>query len=314
VTSSLVWGVVALVLIAVIALAFGYYIIQRMRHRRATLALEVDTAREMVEDRSFNQLKLARAEADVLARQGINVSRPSSLLDDAEAARSRGDYDTALALARSAHETLLKLKDAVPLTGGLPPAATRPPSASAPVSGPAAPPALSSPAVPLGAMGDAANDPGSSPTPPPSKLPKNKAEAQFQLHLLQDELAKESDTKGPNSAVVDSTKLREQAQAAFDRADFTEALRFALKARRRLGSKLETLPPSPGTLAAGPSPVPDPDELLKCGSCGETLRPSDRFCRYCGTLRGPERCPACGAASEAGDQFCSACGGPLGAA
>jgi hypothetical protein len=153
---------------------------------------------------------------------------------------------------------------------------------------------------------------GAAEAPPALRLPKNKAEAHFQLRLLEEELGPAGAEKGPNAAIIDARALRDQAQAAFDRADFTEALRLSLKGRRRLGAKLETLPPGPvAAPSTSPSVVPDPGELYKCSSCGEILRPSDRFCRYCGTLRGPSRCPTCGTAADTDDRFCSGCGATL---
>lgn len=320
------WQIVLVAVLFLIVLLVGYYALIRLKARRKKLSLELDNARELVEDRAFNQIRLARAEADLLTRRGTDVSRPGALLNDAEAAQKRRDFDNALALARSAHEALVRLQ-------------SRSPTADTALAGgrsvstvPASRRLVSTGASPTSTAPTLDGNPADPPESPYEargeeetrvQLPKNKAESHFQLNLLQDEMAKATADRGPDASVTESTALQEKAKAAFDRSDFTEALRLSLKARRRLGARLETLGPSPtmGTGApsgdspdGGPSRIDGASELLTCGSCGETLRPSDRFCRSCGTLRGPARCPACGAAIEPDDRFCAACGHVLTAA
>lgn len=320
------WQLVLVGVLFLIVLLVGYYALTRLKARRKRLALELDNARDLVEDRAHNQIRLARAEAEVLTHRGTDVTRPAALLDDAESAQKRQDFDHALALARSAHEALVRLQRQAP------------PAESAFVSGRSSAPGPGTvrPASVGAGPGLMSPTPGGSVGEPPEspyeaggeeetrvQLPKNKAESHFQLNLLHDELAKATAERGPDASVTESTALQEKAQVAFDRGDFTEALRLGLKARRRLGARLETLGPSPamgGPVSSGDAPEGGPSridgasEILTCGSCGEPLRPSDRFCRSCGTLRGPARCPACGAAIDAGDRFCAACGHVLTAA
>jgi Double zinc ribbon len=320
------WQIVLVGVLFLIVLLVGYYALTRLRARRKRLALELDNARELVEDRAYNQIRLARAEADVLTRRGTDVTRPSALLDDAEAAQKRQDFDHALGLARSAHEALVRLQAQAPLAGsafssGLPATSV----AAARLSASSRVGTSSTVAAPAGNPGDPPESPYEAGDEEETRvqLPKNKAESHFQLNLLHDELAKATAEHGPDASVTESTALQDKAQSAFDHGDFTEALRLGLKARRRLGARLETLGPSPSmgppappgeSPEGGPSRVDGASELLTCGSCGEPLRPTDRFCRSCGTLRGPARCPACGAAIDSGDRFCAACGHVLTAA
>ena len=312
-TGPAVWEIVGVAAILFVILLVGYYAITRLKTRRKQLSLELDTSRELVEDRAFNQLRLARTEADLLDRQGTDVSRIRPLIAEAEAARDRRDFDNALALARSAHESLVKLQGGHPLPGGS--VSSGPLERSAP-SPAADPPGLRPAGAGLSTEGLMGR---TSPTglgeaalpeaPPKTALPRNKAEARFQLSLLADELTRATESKGPNAQVLEATEIRDTASAAFDRGEFTEAMRLALRGRRRLGTQLETLPPKPGTKTP-PSPVPD--EAVKCSSCGEPLRGNDRFCRFCGTLRGPARCAGCGAPLENDDRFCATCGRPVG--
>ncbi|HKW47025.1 MAG TPA: Ig-like domain-containing protein [Gemmatimonadaceae bacterium] len=47
---------------------------------------------------------------------------------------------------------------------------------------------------------------------------------------------------------------------------------------------------------------------IKCGRCGEPLRPGDRFCAFCGTAAPVAGCERCGAPLGAADRFCPRCG------
>jgi serine/threonine-protein kinase len=47
---------------------------------------------------------------------------------------------------------------------------------------------------------------------------------------------------------------------------------------------------------------------IKCGRCGEPLRPGDRFCALCGTAAPVAGCERCGAPLGAADRFCPRCG------
>ncbi|HYK92901.1 MAG TPA: zinc ribbon domain-containing protein [Thermoplasmata archaeon] len=301
------WEVFAVLGFLVLVLLVGYYAVTRLRLRRKQLSLELDSSKDLVEDRSFNQLKLARAEADLLASRGIDVGRARELIVEAETARGRRDYDNSLALARSAHESLVRLHQGLPITSSAGPKPTGLTGRTPPLAFPS-----TAPGGPLD-RGPEFEGPQSTPLPgrddPSARatLPRNKAESKFQISLLDEELTRATSTAGPNAAVLEATEIKGRATTAFDQGDFTEALRLALRGRRRLGTQLETLAPGPG--AAAPAPA---ETGMVCISCGEALRANDRFCRSCGTLRGTARCAACGTALDAEDKFCAACGRPTG--
>ncbi|MCI4337280.1 MAG: zinc ribbon domain-containing protein [Thermoplasmata archaeon] len=291
--------VVFAVLSIVVVLLFGYYAIMRLRRRRRSLSLELENSRELVEDRAYNQIQLAQSAANALANRGIDVTRCRTLIADARLAQQRGDHDTALALARSAREAMAKMQDGTMTS--LPP----PRSAPGRGVGPSTIPALSTMAV----MPHTGSTPSAVETDapaPPARLPRNKLESHFQLTLLNEELERAAQDPASAGAVKEATALRDQAAAAATGGDYTESLRLALKARRRIGGRLETLPPP--SAASNASNTPPSEETLVCTGCGEKLRPADRFCRYCGTLRGPARCPSCGVPSDLEDKFCAKCG------
>jgi hypothetical protein len=300
------------------------YAIFRMRRRRKQLVAELSDSPEVKEDRAHNQIRLASAEADILERAGVDVARPRDLLAQAQARLERRAVDEAISLARSAHEALVVLKRGEPST----------PLASegresfghrfSPVA--AGVPSSSSAVAPLAGLGERRSEqPSHSETmaeaPPPisgSRLPKNRVESHFQLRLLSEELDQPTPGGSPAPTHVEAEKLRDDAQRAYDSGDFTEALRLALKGRRRLGARIEALPPSPGSRPAtdapsGPEAAPSGEAAAteSCPRCGRANRPSDRFCRACGAPRQLSKCPRCGTPAAPADQFCGGCGSPL---
>lgn len=304
----------ALVFVAVGAVFL--YMWFRLRRHRAELANEPIPTREQLDDRAFNQIHIARASAERLERSGIEVGKVLTLLDDAEKARARGDPDTATALARSAQETLVRLRSTppsrVPSSGGS--------SLAAPGVGAAGP-------VADGAWVDAAGpgtrpvmDPADAPPQGPvGRLPKNKAESRFQLTLLDEEVRKAEVAAPKTAETKEARTLLDDGRAAFERGDFTEALRLGLRGRRRVGGRLETLAPSRSTQTepadddeAPTAPVtPSDNGPGTCANCGAPMKGTDGFCRACGAPRSSARCGQCGEALAPDDRFCGACGGPI---
>lgn len=280
-------------------LAFAYALYW-MRRRRTSLGADAPPPRAVAADRAFNQITLARAAADHLAREGVDVSAARTQIDSAEEARRRGNPDAALGFAQSAQTTLLKLRND-------PAAGQSSPTVSIPGPAPGVMPSLWAKPVESAGPGEA----------PPPRLPPNQAESRFQLGLLNEELAK-ADAATP--ATVEARVSAAGAQVAYDRRDFTEALRLALKGRRRLGGRLETLPPPSARVGSAPLPSRDgadaepaasPGPGGTCARCGQPLRPSDAFCRGCGAPKVAATCPSCGETLADGDRFCGVCGKPI---
>ncbi|MCI4350048.1 MAG: zinc ribbon domain-containing protein [Thermoplasmata archaeon] len=304
--------VIAGLLVALTFLGF-LFALRRLRKRRATLAKELSDSPALLPDRAFNAIAIARSEASVLTREGFDVQRQVERLNEAQGLSDRHDYLAAVALARSVHDTMVQIRrtGVVPATasgsGGATPsaAATRSARAGGPSSEGFRPELLPTELGPEPA--DDATDPD---VPASMRLPKNRVESQFELELLTDELGR---TPPTNTALGEATALRTQASAAFGQSDYTEALRLALRGRRRLGSKVDGLasPASPGARSTGPAAATGP-LTPRCSACGQELRPDDVFCRACGAPRPGGNCPRCGAAFEGADQFCGRCGAPRG--
>jgi hypothetical protein len=209
-------GIAALVLLAVF-FVFIYFIVQ-LRRRRAQMADEPMPTREQLDDRAFNQIHIARAAADRLHRSGVPVDQVLTLLDNAEKARARGDPDTATALARSAQETLVRLRSTPPsrvpppLDAALPSGTTTAPREGAWLE--ARPSASAPPPV---------RDETAASDAPVGRLPKNKAESRFQLNLLEEDLRR-SESSTPNTPEsVEGRTLLSDGRAAFERGDYTGA-------------------------------------------------------------------------------------------
>lgn len=318
-TQELTLLLVVIVVLALIVFALGYLSLRRLKDRRSRLASEVENSPALKADRAYNQARLARTEADILERSGVDVRRARRLVDEAEASIGRRDYDGGIAQARAAHELLVRLKNregpsAAPQDlGALAPATeTEPPqSGRAPMTVPEGP--LGPPGPTGGGLLMAPDGEVPLPEAPASRLPKNRAESKFQLTILDEELAS---AKADAPARGEAEALGTEAHAAYERGDYNEALRTALRARRKLGARLETLPPA----AAAPGGSPRGDVPLKsggsaggaCPRCGRATRPTDQFCRSCGAPTKPAGCPRCGRPLEAGDGFCAACGAPVG--
>jgi len=309
VTSSLLFGQLILVAVLLLGVGFGlYYILsRRLKARLAQIRESIGESPNFADDRAHNLVVLARSEAAALKRGGADVHVAETALDDAEGALKRGEYDDATRSARRAHELLLAQKAA-----GSPLLLAPAPSRSMPKSSHAADPAPRTNRSPDPiAAGESAGDTGS-----PPRLAKNRAESRFQIGLLNEEIGSAGRGAGESPGIAEAKTGAAEAQAAYDRTDYTEALRLALRARRALGTRIESLPapltripPSPSGPGATASSTPSGTE--PCGTCGRPLKTADRFCRSCGTAKAPTACGACGTALDPGDRFCAGCGAPV---
>jgi RNA polymerase subunit RPABC4/transcription elongation factor Spt4 len=305
-------SVLELIAVAVVLIAFvgGLFYIanRRLKARLAELRGESAGSAEFTDDRSYNLIRLARAEAETLKRQGVDVHVAEAALADADAAMRQRNYDMAVLDARRAHEILVGLRDGPkprPGTGASPPSSTSR-SMTPPTPPPASPTRPNqSPAIP--------DELPAADAPPAPRLAKNRAESHFQIKLLNEELAAAGTSRPNDPSLAEGTTASQDAQIAYDRGDYTEAMRLALRGRRKLGTRIEALPPPntripPTPPALAPVALGGPAGMAPCVQCGRPLKASDRFCRACGTPKAPSACPSCGTAIEEGDRFCPACG------
>jgi len=300
--------VVFVVILAIVLVGLFLWMSRHLRQRKAKILSELADKPELNQDRAFNRLAMARRESEILAGQGVDVRRAQELIAESQGAFDTRQYDRSYRVAQSAHEALVNARaQGARVAGGPPPSPSGPGSLTSRGSGPLP----SSSESPL---------PGARPSEP--TIPKNRAESQFQLRVLRDELSAVTGSRAKSPSVAGAKVLADQAQAAFDKGDFSEAFRLALRGRRTLGGTVESLPPSPGTgmanarLSANPNGGP-PDAIQtadslasaeRCPDCGYPSLAGDAFCRGCGRPRTPVACPSCGAARVGGEAFCGRCG------
>jgi Double zinc ribbon len=321
------------VIVGILIVMVGVYMLYRYLRRRGP-ELAAREGKTVLDDRSYNQVRIGQAAADRLAQTGIDVSVAKQLFRRAESARAAGNYNLSLELSKKGQDSLATAR-----SGGMTLPSSSPSRPGAPVD-PA--PSISPSAGPLSAAGapyspptmasfgsGGANGPvagldsGAALEPGPSRPPKNKMEARFQISLVQDELDQARESEGRTKSFRDAEGLKAQGQAAYDRQEFTEALRLALKSRRTLGTRVEGLPvspspvssPGPGDLTASAaasrasgSNADSPTFGQKCAKCGRTAAPGDQYCRGCGAPVAPAFCSSCGAPLLAGDRLCGKCG------
>lgn len=327
VSSSTFQAEVAGVLVAVSLVVVAIYALFRYMRRRGP-ELAAREGRAVLEDRSYNRIRIGHAAADHLARSGVDVSSARALLEKADTFRKGGDHTSAIEFSKKAQDLLAAARSA---DSSLPSGGTLRSSSAVAVGGQdAAPPSR----VPIGSSPDT---PGSAAAVIPNGLPagsggesssvqganrppKNKMEAHFQLSVARDELEQARASKSDTPAYQGAETFLAQGQQAYDRADCTEALRLALKSRRTLGARVEALPlTTPSTATVAPTEAPStgrgggesPEDLSsgpRCSNCGRPALAADQFCRGCGARIAPTPCVQCGAPLVAGDRFCGKCG------
>ena len=294
-----------------IGVGLGFYARARLQRRKAQLVGELQRRPDLIQDRAFNRIAMARREVELLGRQGADVGRAREQIAEAQASYDNRRYEQSYQTAQIVHESLVHARrSGVPLPSPPSLPASSENQAAAPASRGTAPTVLS---------------PTASPVPP---MAKNRAESQFQLRLLDQELTAARSNRPEALATIGAADLARQSHAAFERSDFTEAFRLALKGRRTLGGSVESLPPTPsGSVSMGGS-VPagiegngaarsDATETAakvagaeRCPECGYPALAGDAFCRGCGRPRTPSACPQCGAPRTPSDTFCGRCGAP----
>jgi hypothetical protein len=313
--------IVGALLASGLVLGFVYWL-NRSRIRQRNERLRLETTQSPGE-RAFNEIQIVRAGVDHLGRQGWQVEGVRRVLGEAEGAEQRGDHSGALRTAETAREMLYRLRGntaGVNPSGAVPgPVLPTTPGAIATTSG--RDPSSGAAADRPGLLSNLAKEADASETATRTKPPAYQLEARFALNALALDLEHHpsSNGAGARSGVED---LQKQAQVAYGAAQYSEAWRLALRARRMLGGSVEAISFSAASEGAPKSPSPSlpgtdrialpPSTPEPCAQCGKPLRSDDKFCRSCGAPAARRRCARCGTANESADRFCGVCGAPLG--
>lgn len=304
--SDLVYELVVVVAVLVaVAFATFWFTVRRLRRRKAELLGEIRNSPRLNSDRAFNRIEMARREAAILARQGMDVGSAQSMIARAQAAFDLGKTAEAYELAQSAHENLVAVRHGRnPL-----------PSASAPPAEPMVARTTTHPPPSNGGGRPAPSTPAVTPAPT-GGLPKNQMESQFVMRLLDSEVAEAKQSRPTDAATLAAIDFQTKAQVAYSGGRYSEAFSYALKGRRGLGGNVGAVGPAPGSKPLAPDGDPlDPDRAAeraasatRCPECGYPTTADDAFCRGCGVPRTPTACPQCGAPRVTADTFCGRCG------
>jgi hypothetical protein len=311
---SSTWIIVAVgLLVAVLAAALGFFLIQRLRSRGRQLRADIAGSPAFADDRAHNQIRIARAELEVVRNEGGDLPRAQELLDQADRLLARHENIEAVRAAHDAHDLLVDARRSG-MHGPPSEPALRPAPLTARSAGTGPPLGWA-----RGTPSPIPADPASAAPPAPARPPKNRIESHFQMTLLVEELSKNPGAETRGTGWTEAEQLRSAAQEAYAKGDYTEALRLALKGRRRIGAPIEVVPPEkgvPSETALVPSEATPAEMALtegsdRCPACGRPRKSGDTFCRGCGAAWTQKQCPRCKIEVTPEDTFCGRCGSPL---
>ncbi|MEM4293428.1 MAG: zinc ribbon domain-containing protein [Thermoplasmata archaeon] len=150
------------------------------------------------------------------------------------------------------------------------------------------------------------------------KMPKDYLPAKFEIGVAETKI-KEAECAGRNTEMA--KKHLAEARTHFEAGRYTEALGFAVKAKKALGVGAEEHIPLEEKAEAVEVAPEEEAQVIEvtvesgkdlCLSCGNRIKPGDKFCRKCGTkIQVEVYCTKCGTKAEPDDLFCGSCGTKL---
>lgn len=341
---------VSLVLLLIfVAFAIMWY----LKKRRKTILDKFNTDKpEWIEDNAHNQILTTKALIDRAERNGDDVAAARSRLQDAEDRAKAGDFEQAFSIAKQARDVLPKNVPTRAVKRKVPVQSTSPPSPSPKQEQPGVAPAENKEEmlyrdIATGGVVSGGGQTREDMSPkrpedqeegekPPmvefrQKVPKNYLEAKFEISLLEDAL-----TKLPPESSPESRKLLVTAKKAWEKENYSDALRMAMRGKRALEQKSDdTIPLTAGTTVDVPpqtpvaaaarssAPMSGDDYKMEpatgearpttvvCSRCNKENPAKNKFCRGCGKPLAAPLCPRCQKAIEADDAFCGTCGAPV---
>ncbi|MEM2944246.1 MAG: zinc ribbon domain-containing protein [Methanomassiliicoccales archaeon] len=275
-----------MIVIVVGAAILAFVIFFELRYMRSRKREKIEMI--LQRDEAYNALITTSAVSKTLKEKNKDTSEADSLIIEAERAYQRKDYLVCKELTERAREALrrAKSKDL-----------------------------------------DVFEEISSKPTPqeeeqiPPfqevKKLPVNYIESKFMIESAQMGI-EAADQRG-----VDTTAAKdylESARRCFERTEYTNALKFAYKAKRCAEGQVveQQVKVAEQSVKEEIEAKDEPRAKIeigmvgneqRCSSCGDILHPNDNFCGKCGAkVRKIIRCPSCALEAESTDNFCRKCG------
>ena len=343
--AALTEGQIIGITLAIITVAlFSIWVLRvlSLRRKRFLKELEAGTS-ESGEDAAHNQILTTRAVLKRLESQGEDVTAAKAILKQAQGKLEAGRYAQALQLAREARNSMAPRATSAPVTSRVRvPASPRKVEKEellyrdiAEGSRGGAKPAAGSPAGASMEETDIPESDGSGNPPSIPELrkgvPKNQLESRFEINVLEESLEKTGE-----GSFAEARKLLTLAQRSFDRGDYSDALRLAMRGRKIVGTGTEeTISLSPATVVETPPDAPLPSAarssappvvkdvvpepgtgearpvLMRCSRCGRENPVTNKFCRGCGKPLAEPLCPRCQKPVSPDDAFCGVCGAPI---
>ena len=262
----------------IVLAAIAWFEMRYIKRRRG------DPDEAVEQDHIYNSLATYRAVSSSLGAQGRDTTEADILLFQAEGAYKRGQFTDCKDLTDRAKIALRNAPQKEKLAPASPPKG--PAEEIVPVEAPIDPTPVARETV----------KPAEVPSLKTRKMPCNYLESKFVIDSTKSML-----DGAPEDQRETARCMLDDAQACFEEADYTDALRHAVKAKKLLEGCEDQAP-------AGPErEEPDAKDAIACAGCGAVMSPDDAFCFACGApaLRS---CPNCSADLVRGDAFCRKCG------
>jgi len=311
----LMWSALLILLIG----GFGLVLYLELRYMRRKLRSRMNT--RLLKDDAYNSLITTKAIARILKKRGDNTASAEILLLKAEGAYERGEYALCKEMVEKAKSSLEAVRSQ-----------EREGEIEATPAGKEAVKSADEMSIEREEQREEEQreqEELMTLYEKEKRLPENYLQSKFMI-------ARVRSTIEPLSTTMDVSEARNllgQAEISFRAGEYTEAFKFACRAKRNLDSvagsmgKLDGLEliriersegetPSPGEPCDESEEAVEEKEgesvYLLCAECGAVLSEEDRFCGKCGArVEKKLKCPSCGAMSKAGDRFCRQCGHQL---
>ncbi len=252
---------------------------------------------------AYNQLQMLRAMVKLMRDKGYNISPVETLIVKAQMAYNTDNYAECIEIVNSAKRTLARIREESTVPDGISPRV----------------------AEEMRIIKKIEERGSYQYEMPPQvkdferKLPENYLQSKFEIKVVEDKILKREE-----GAVKDAAMLYlKRAKEAFDRKEYTEALRLAIKSNRILETNeipsekpvqevkpvIEVVEKPKVISITETEETEKKEEELHCPNCGAVVRKEDKYCWNCGAkLVWTYKCPNCGGEVTTEDRFCRHCG------
>ncbi len=252
---------------------------------------------------AYNQLQMLRTMVKLMRDKGYNVSPVETMIVKAQMAYNSDNYVECIEIVNNAKRALVRIREETTVPDGISPRV----------------------AEEMRIIKKIEERGSYQQEMPPQvkdferKLPENYLQSKFEIKVVEDKIMKKEEGEVKEAAMLYLKKAKE----AFDRKEYTEALRLAIKSNRILETneipveKPVVEPVPQAEVVSEPKVVSitetkeeeKKEEELHCPNCGAVVRREDKYCWNCGAkLVWTYKCPNCGGEVTTEDKYCRHCG------